>query len=107
MRSLTLSLFLAVSSASASVAQAPAPAAFSASALSEWRTGTDGVMRMNLVGDSTAPTGVNVFRKRFPAGVAKDSSKARVHFHMATMHVLVLRGTLVLGFGDSLDYSRV
>jgi quercetin dioxygenase-like cupin family protein len=65
------------------------------------------VARMNLVGDSTAPTGLSAFRLRYAANVGKDSSKALVHFHMGTQHILVLRGTLVVGFGEQVDYATV
>src|ERR1041384_2438814 len=107
LRSAVCSAFL-LALASPAAAQAPGrdqPLMF-ASAVSDWHTGTDGLQRMNLVGDSSAATGVSVFRLRYPAGVGKDSSKATVHFHLATEHVLVLKGTLVVGFGDSLDYAK-
>ena len=80
---------------------------FYASATSGWVTGPDGVARMNLVGDSNAITGLSTFRLRYPAGVAKDSSKARVQFHLGTEHILVLKGTLVIGLSDSIDYAGV
>lgn len=78
-----------------------------ASAVSDWVTGPDGVARMNLVGDSNAVTGLSTFRLRYPAGVAKDSSKAVVQFHLGTEHVLVLKGTIVVGLSDSLNYDGV
>ena len=79
---------------------------FYASAVSPWHRGPDGVERMNLVGDSISPTAVNAFRLRYPAGVGKDSSKASIHFHFGTEHVLVLKGTYVIGFGNSPDFSQ-
>ena len=78
---------------------------FLASAFSDWKTGPDGVARMNLVGDSASPTGLSAFRLRYHAGVGSDSSKAVVHFHMGTEHILVLKGTLVVGFGEQVDYA--
>jgi len=71
-------------------AQSPAPLMF-ASALSDWKTGPDGVARMNLVGDSTSPASLATFRLRFPAS-AGDSTRATVHFHLGTEHILVLKG---------------
>jgi quercetin dioxygenase-like cupin family protein len=78
-----------------------------ASAITDWVTGPDGVARMNLVGDSDSITGLSTFRLRYGARVAKDSSKAVVQFHLGTEHVLVLKGTLVIGLSDSLNYSGV
>src|SRR5689334_15971694 len=80
-----------------------APASYLASAFSDWKTGSDGVARMNLVGDSTNPTGLSTFRLRYPANY--DSTKAQVHFHMGTEHILVLKGTLMVGFGEQVDYA--
>jgi quercetin dioxygenase-like cupin family protein len=85
-------------------AQAPQ---FLASALWEWRSTGDGLLKMNLVGgDSPSPTELATYRRRFPAG-AFDSTKATVHYHLATIHVIVLKGTLVIGFGDHVDYKNV
>jgi quercetin dioxygenase-like cupin family protein len=78
-----------------------------ATSYSDWITGPDGIARMNLVGDSNSVTGLSTFRLRYGAGVAKDSSKAVVQFHLGTEHVLVLKGTLVIGLSDSLNYSGV
>ena len=86
-------------------APANAPARFLASAFSDWKTGPDGVARMNLVGDSTSPTGLSAFRLRYPANIGNDSSKAAIHFHMGTEHILVLKGTLLVGFGERVDYA--
>src|SRR5262245_54306216 len=107
MRHLILCSILAATRPYAVSAQSDptSPPLFLASAFSDWKTGPDGVARMNLVGDSTSPTGLSAFRLRYPAGVGKDSTKALVHFHMGTEHVLVLKGTLVVGFGDSVDYQ--
>ena len=101
-RVLLCSMILAVH---AGVSYAQAGPLFVASAFSDWKTGPDGVARMNLVGDSTSPTGLSAFRLRYPAGVGSDSSKAVVHFHMGTEQILVLKGTYVVGFGDSVDYA--
>src|SRR5690242_11813175 len=79
-----------------------APARYLASAFSDWKTGPDGVARMNLVGDSLSPTGLAAFRLRYPGN---DSARATVHFHMGTEHILVLKGTFVVGFGEQVDYA--
>src|SRR5215471_3536878 len=92
----------------AGLPQSPPPldasASYLASAFSDWKTGRDGVARMNLVGDSTNPTGLSAFRLRYSAS-AGDSTKAQVHFHMGTEHILVLKGTYVVGFGEKVDYA--
>ncbi len=81
-----------------------AQALFYASAYSDWKTGPDGVARMNLVGtDSTSPAGLSTFRLRFPA--SHDSTKVAVHYHFGTEHILVLKGTLMVGFGETVDYA--
>ena len=102
-------VFIAPIALPAQTASVPtdAPAGFIASAFSDWKAGRDGVQRMNLVGDSISPTGLSAFRLRFPANVGKDSSKAEVHFHLGTQYVLVLKGTLVVGFGEDVDYGSV
>jgi len=84
----------------------PGPS-YLASAFSDWKTGPDGVARMNLVGDSVSPTGLSAFRLRYPAGVGSDSTKAAVHFHMGTQHLTVIRRTLVVGFGENVDFASV
>jgi quercetin dioxygenase-like cupin family protein len=87
----------------AQAARPDAPASYLASAFSDWKTGSDGVARMNLVGDSTNATGLSTFRLRYPANY--DSTKATVHFHMGTEHILVLKGTLMVGFGEQVDFA--
>jgi quercetin dioxygenase-like cupin family protein len=106
-RLLFCSVIIAASPHALQAQSAPkdAPARFLASAFADWKTGPDGVARMNLVGDSTSPTGLSAFRLRYPANVGKDSSKAVVHFHMGTEHILVLKGTLMVGFGEQVDYA--
>jgi quercetin dioxygenase-like cupin family protein len=88
----------------AALQQAPAAPIFYASAYSDWKTGPDGVARMNLVGtDSTSPAGLSTFRLRYPA--SRDSTRATVHYHFGTQHILVLKGTLLVGFGETVDYA--
>jgi quercetin dioxygenase-like cupin family protein len=102
------SLFLAMASfADAQSRDRVGEARMYASAVSDWITGPDGVARMNLVGDSNSITGLSTFRLRYPAGVKKDSSKAVIQFHLGTEHVLVLKGTIVVGLSDSLNYDGV
>ncbi|MBI4503201.1 MAG: hypothetical protein HY700_18850 [Gemmatimonadetes bacterium] len=89
-------------------AQAQAPAAAAApQGLKPWHTGADGVARMYLAGDTASPTGLVALRVRFPAKGANDSAGARVHAHLASAHITVLKGTMVVGFGDQVDYGKV
>ena len=101
------SLFHVLASVAVAQGGQPGEARMYASAVSNWVTGPDGVARMNLVGDSNSVTGLSTFRLRYPAGVAKDSSRAVVQFHLGTEHVLILKGTLVIGLSDSLNYAGV
>src|SRR5262245_17449290 len=100
----SLMLTLSPVALAAQAARPDAPTSYLASAFSDWKTGPDGVARMNLVGDSTSPTGLSTFRLRY-TGNAGDSTKATVHFHMGTEHILVLKGTLMVGFGEQMDFA--
>jgi quercetin dioxygenase-like cupin family protein len=55
-------------------------------------------------GDSPSPTELVAFRVRYPAGFKVDSG---VHYHFGTEHVTVLKGMIVVGFGEHADYSKV
>jgi quercetin dioxygenase-like cupin family protein len=74
-----------------------------ASGLLEWRAGANGVARMNLVGGDS-PTELTAFRIRYPAGFANDRG---AHFHVWTEHIIVMKGTIVLGFGETPDPTKV
>jgi quercetin dioxygenase-like cupin family protein len=63
----------------------------------------NGGSMMRLVGDPGKPEWF-AFRVRYPAGMQTDSSP---HFHLGTEHVTVLSGTLVLGFGDHVDPTKM
>jgi hypothetical protein len=83
------------------------PMNFLASAMSPWRTGPDGVARMNLVGRADpSPTEFVAYRERYPATYLGDSTKVAVHRNVGTAHILVLHGTLVAGFDSTLDYAK-
>jgi hypothetical protein len=83
------------------------PTNFLASGLSPWRTGPDGVARMNLVGRTDpSPTELVAYRERYPAAYLGDSTKVTVHRNVGTAHILVLHGTLVVGHGPNVDYAR-
>jgi len=72
--------------------------------LGEWKPlGKNGAEIMRLVGTGTNPTELTAFRVRYPAGFKTDSQP---HYHLGTEHVVILKGTLYLGFGDSLDVSK-
>lgn len=79
-----------------------------ASDVSGWKkVGRDGVERMNLVGrEAASPTELVAFRERYPAAFMCDSTKVKVQRHLGTQHIQVLRGTLVLGKGDEVDYAK-
>ncbi|MFN8581346.1 MAG: hypothetical protein U0163_10270 [Gemmatimonadaceae bacterium] len=81
---------------------------FLATDVTKWiKVGGDGALRMNLVGRSTpSPTELITFRERYPATFMCDSTAIKVQRHLGTQHILVLRGTLILGFGDTVNYAR-
>jgi hypothetical protein len=80
---------------------------FLASGLSSWRTGASGVARMNLVGRADpSPTEFVAYRERYPSTYLGDSTKVTVHRNVGTAHILVLHGTLVVGFGGQVDYAK-
>jgi quercetin dioxygenase-like cupin family protein len=74
-----------------------------ANGLSRWQPMGNGAFIMRLVGGDS-PTELAAFRVRYPAGFKTDSGP---HYHFGTEHVTVLKGTIVVGFGDRLDYSKV
>jgi hypothetical protein len=75
--------------------------------LSPWRTGPTGVARMNLVGHpKPSATEVVVYRERYPAKYLGDSTKATVQRDVGTAFVLVLKGTLVVGHGPAVDFTK-
>jgi quercetin dioxygenase-like cupin family protein len=72
--------------------------------LADWHPmGTNGASMMRLVG-GTSPTELTAFRVRYPAGFKVDSG---VHYHLGTEHVTVLKGTILVGFGDTADYTKM
>jgi quercetin dioxygenase-like cupin family protein len=85
------------------LAQKPTARGGQANGLTEWRTVSDGVERMDLV-VSDSPTELKAFRIRYRAGLPTDSG---AHYHLGTEHVVVLKGTLALGFGERLDPTKV
>jgi hypothetical protein len=54
-------------------------------------------------GDSSAKADLVAYRVRFPADYQRDSG---VHYHLDTRHIVVLAGTIVIGFGDTLDVHK-
>lgn len=90
-------LDVAVNSQSAEAPPGPA------NGLSEWRPLKNGVARMDLVGGDS-PTELKAFRIRYPADFKNDRG---AHYHLWTEHVVVLQGTIVLGFGEKTDPSKV
>jgi len=83
------------------------PTRFLANDVTPWRTGPDGVTRMNLVGRSNpSATEVQVYRERYPATFLGDSTKATVYRNVGTAYIIVLEGTLVVGHGAELDFAK-
>ena len=70
--------------------------------LREWRVSPSGVARMELIGGDS-PTAMKAFRIRFPAGFQSDTG---AHYHLGTEHIVILKGTLYLGFGADVDPSK-
>jgi hypothetical protein len=69
-----------------------------------WQPIPGGGCIMRLAGpDSTAKPDLVAYRVRFPADYQRDSG---VHYHLDTRHVNVLAGTIVIGFGDTLDIRK-
>ena len=101
MRYLLLPCALAALALSAQ-AQAQPPHDAPANGLKEWRVGSNGVAVMPLAGGKSA-TDLTTFRIRYPAGFKADST---AHYHLGTEHVIILKGTLLVGLGDRTDRSR-
>ena len=73
----------------------------SGQAAPSWQPIPGGGCIMRLAGgDSSARGELNAYRVRFPADYQRDSG---VHYHLDTRHIVVLAGTLVIGFGDTVD----
>jgi mannose-6-phosphate isomerase-like protein (cupin superfamily) len=73
--------------------------------LGDWRPMGNGGYIMRLVGSTPpSPTELTAFRVRYPANFKADSG---VHYHLGTEHVVMLKGTLMVGFGDTADYSKM
>lgn len=88
-------------------AQNPAPTFLAADYVPWQPVGKAGAQRMRLVGgEHPAATQLVTYRERYPAGFMCDSTKINPHRHIGTMNIQVLRGTLNLGLGDSVDYRR-
>ncbi len=81
----------------------PGPEPVPAAGLAAWQPRSPGVEMMPLVTD-TAPPDLRSFRIRYGDGLPTDSG---AHFHEGLEHIVVLKGVLVLGFGEQLDRSRV
>jgi len=95
-------LLLASCVLTAPVAAQPSGGYVPTTGLKEWRVSPSGVARMELVG-SESPTAMKAFRTRFPTGFQSDTG---AHYHLGTEHIVILRGTLYLGFGAEVDLSK-
>jgi len=73
-----------------------------AKGLNAWVVRPSGVAKMPLAGGLSA-TDMTTFRMHYPAGFVVDRTP---HYHFGTEHVIVLKGTIYLGFGTCLDPSK-
>jgi hypothetical protein len=89
---LVVALFLGVGALASPVLGQGAPS---------WQPIPGGGCIMRLAGgDSSAQGALNAYRVRFPADYQRDSG---VHYHLDTRHIVVLAGTIVIGYGDTVD----
>jgi hypothetical protein len=70
--------------------------------LKPWEMRPSGVGKMPLAGGLSA-TDMTTFRMRYPANFVVDRTP---HYHFGTEHVIVLKGTVYLGYGSCLDPSK-
>jgi mannose-6-phosphate isomerase-like protein (cupin superfamily) len=69
-----------------------------------WQPIPGGGCMMRLAGgDSSAKADLVAYRVRFPADYQRDSG---VHYHLDTRHIVVLAGTIIIGFGDTVDVRK-
>src|ERR1700683_3447903 len=70
----------------------------SGQAAPSWQPIPGGGRIMRLAGgDASAQGEPNAYRVLFPADYQRDSG---VHYHLDTRHIVVLAGTIVIGYGD-------
>lgn len=94
----TLALTLGVLSGAPCLADTLSPTRLTADEF-KWDTSPRGNARANVLGDDTK-TGIYVNRTRFP-----PNTKIQPHSHPDERVVMVVSGTLYMGYGDRLDES--
>jgi quercetin dioxygenase-like cupin family protein len=67
----------------------------------EWTTGPTGNPQARITGDAAKP-GMYMYRSRFPANY-----KVQPHFHPDERMGMVVSGTLLVGYGEKFDESRM
>src|SRR4051812_15554996 len=67
----------------------------------KWSSGATGNPQAKITGDATKP-GVYMYRSRFPANY-----KVQPHFHPDERIGMVVSGTLLVGYGEVFDESRM
>ena len=101
MRNVSLPLTMALLAARSAPAQTQTQDA-PANGLKEWRAQANGGWIMPLAGGKST-TDLTTFRIRYPATFKGDSTP---HYHLGTEHFIILKGTIILGFGDRIDRSK-
>lgn len=98
---------LLAAAALGATAQDPEPRHLAVDA-SGWQSmGNHGAKLMRLVGGARpSETQLVTYRERYPATFMCDSARIDAHRHIGTMHIQVLKGTLNLGLGDSVDFAK-
>ena len=67
----------------------------------KWTTGPTGNPQARITGDA-AKSGMYMYRSRFPANY-----KVQPHFHPDERMGMVVSGTLLVGYGENFDESRM
>jgi len=67
----------------------------------KWITGPTGNQQARIAGDATKP-GVYLYRSKFPANFKNEP-----HFHPDERIGMVISGTLLVGYGEEFDASKM
>ena len=95
-------LALLALSTSAMAATAEKPPAPNEAGLKSWIVRPNGIARMPLAG-GLSTTDMTTFRMYYPSTFKVASG---VHFHAGTEHVIVLKGSIRIGFGTCPDFAK-
>ena len=83
-------------------ADAGAPDPSGIAGLQPWQFKEGGIGKMPLSG-GLSTTDLTTFRMYYPSTLKVDRTP---HYHLGTEHVIVLKGTIYLGFGSCLEPSK-